>query len=206
MSKSSKITKCLYIDLSNLYGGMSELLPPGDYFDFSTLMPLLDNEFGGIDKFKVYGAFMGLGGAKSRNEELFIKAQNEFINSTLLKGVHFGKGSISRHKQEKGVDMQLGIDMVNDAHLGNYTDVILMSEDADFSYPVAIIKDMKLNFHYCGFATRYSNYLAWQSWKKIVLDYNNYFSSKVLPSIRPPKNLKICHLDKEKVLQIKSVK
>lgn len=201
-----KIKKCLYADLSNLYGGMSKLLQPGEYFDFSTLMPIIDKEFGGVDDFKVYGAYMGLSKTSNPNDVLFVRAQNEFFNSAKLNGVHFGKGNISRHGQEKGVDMQLGVDMVNDAHLKRYDDVIVLSGDSDFNYPVSIIKSMGLNFHYCAFATRYSNYLAHQAWRKVVLDYNKHFATKVLPATKgAPKTLKICELSIDKSLKIKSV-
>lgn len=196
MATVKKIRKCLYADLSNLYGGIAELLKPGEYFDLSTLLPLIDSEFAGIDSIKVYGAYMGLSGVTNARDILFIKAQNEFFNSARLSGVHFGKGNISRYGQEKGVDMQLGVDMVNDAHLDLYEDAIILSGDADFTYPISIIKSMGKNLHYCSFATRYSNYLAHQAWRKVVIDYNNYFATKVLPTIKsPPKTLKICNVD-----------
>src|SRR3989344_3760572 len=134
------IRKCLYADLSNLYGGIAELLKPGEYFDFSTLLPLIDREFAGIDTIKVYGAYIGLSGVTNPRDVLFIKAQNEFFNTTKLSGVHFGKGNISRYGQEKGVDMQLGVDMVNDAHKDLYDDAIILSGDADFAYPITIVK------------------------------------------------------------------
>src|SRR4051812_7266073 len=124
MVETKPIRKCLYVDLSNLYGGITELLKPGEYFDFSTLLPLIDKVFQGVDEVKVYGAYMGLSGVTAPRDILFIKAQNEFFNTAKLKGIHFGKGNISRYGQEKGVDMQLGVDMVNDAHVDKYDDAI----------------------------------------------------------------------------------
>jgi uncharacterized LabA/DUF88 family protein len=194
----------MYVDLSNLYGGIAELVKPGEYFDFSTLLPLINKEFKGIDKIKVYGAYMGLVGITNPRDVLFIKAQNEFFNSARLSGVHFGKGNISRYGQEKGVDMQLGVDMVNDAHTNLYDDAIIFTGDADFAYPITIVKSLKKNLHYCSFATRYSNFLSHQAWRKVIIDYNNYFANKVLPTIKsPPKKLVTINIDS--TVKLKSV-
>jgi uncharacterized LabA/DUF88 family protein len=199
---NTAIRKTLYVDASNLYGGLSELLKPGEYVDFSTLLPIIDAAFGGVDKIKVYGAYMGLSGVTSPSRILFIKAQNEFFNSTRLTGVYFGRGSISAHGKEKGVDMQIGVDMVNDAYQDDYEDAILLSGDADFMYPISIIKDMGKNFHHCSFATRYTQHLAYQGWRKVVLDYNNYFATKVQPTLkRAPKKLQVIDIDNEVAVQ-----
>lgn len=203
---AKKIRKCLYVDMSNLYGGASKVLQPGEYFDMATLFAVIDKEFGGVDMFKVYGAYMGLTGVTDASDVLFVKAQNEFFNSAKVKGVHFGKGNISRHKQEKGVDMQLGVDMVHDAHLDSYDDAIILSGDADFYYPITLIKSMGKTLHYCGFATRYSNHLAHQAWRKVILDYNQHFARKVLPTIKGvPKKLTIVDLGTNKSVLIKTV-
>ena len=196
------IRKTLYVDASNLYGGMSELLRPGEYIDFSTLLPLIDSAFGGITQIKVYGAYMGLSGITSPTRILFVKAQNEFFNSTRLPGVYFGRGSISAHGKEKGVDMQIGVDMVNDAYKDDFDDAILLSGDADFMYPISIIKEMGKNFHHCSFATRYTQHLAYQGWRKVVLDYNGYFASKVQPTLkRAPKKLQVVDIDNDIVVK-----
>lgn len=196
------IQKTLYVDASNLYGGLSELLKPGEYIDFSTLLPVIDKGFGGITKIKVYGAYMGLAGVSTPRDELFIKAQNEFFNSTQLAGVHFGRGNISKYGKEKGVDMQIGVDMVKDAYDNDYDDAVLLSGDADFMYPITIIKSLGKNFHHCSFATRYTQHLAYQGWRKVVLDYNNYFIDKVQPTLkRSPKKLQIINIDKDVTLK-----
>lgn len=201
---NTSIKKTLYVDASNLYGGMSELLRPGEYIDFASLLPELDKAFSGISQIKVYGAYMGLSGVTSPSRILFIKAQNEFFNSARLSGVYFGRGNISAHGKEKGVDMQIGVDMVNDAYKNEYDDAILLSGDADFMYPISIVKGMGKNFHHCSFATRYTQHLAYQGWRKAVLDYNQYFVTKVQPTLkRAPKKLQIVDIDKS--AQIKSV-
>lgn len=198
------IRKTLYVDASNLYGGISELLQPGEYIDFSSLLPLIDQAFDGIEKVKVYGAYMGLQGVTAPNQIKFIKAQNEFFNSTRLNAVHFGKGNISRYGKEKGVDMQIGVDMVNDAYADDYDDAILLSGDADFMYPISIIKGIGKNFHHCSFATRYTQPLACQGWRKVVLDYNSYFSTQVQPTLRnAPRRLTVVNIDAD--ISIKSV-
>lgn len=194
----------MYVDLSNLSGGLSEIFDAGVYIDFSTLMPLLDEAFGGIDKFKVYGSFRGINNARPRELDM-IRGHNEFMNSAKLEGVHFGKGYI-RNRQEKSVDMQLGVDMVNDAHQGLYTDIILFSGDADFQYPVSIIKQMGLYFHYCAFANRYSQQFAWQARKKAVIDYNKLFLNNTDQKLVPPRDFLVIDVYKHKAVKCKSVK
>lgn len=184
------ISKCMYVDLSNIYGGITEIFEAGVYIDFSTLMPLLYEKFGGIDKFKVYGAYMGYEETTPNYKKQMIRAQNEFFNTAKLTGVHFGQGKISSHGQEKGVDMQIGVDMVNDAHNNTFTDYILFSGDADFEYPIAIVKGLKKNFHYCGFANRYAIPFAFEAWRKVVIDYNGTFN-RLFSEANLPKKLEV---------------
>lgn len=200
-----EIKKCLYVDLSNLYGGISEIFSAGVYIDFSTLMPLLDELFGGIDSYKVYGAYMGYDDKMPKYKQEFVKAQNEFFNSAKLPGVHFGQGKISIHGQEKGVDMQLGVDMVNDAHKGTFTDYILFTGDADFEYPISIVKGLGKNFHYCGFANRFAINFAYEAWRKVVIDYNKHFVNEWAPSLKLPKKLVIYDVYKDAAVKCKSI-
>ena len=198
------IKKCLYVDLSNIYGGITEIFQGGVYIDFSTLMPVLDKLFGGIDMFKVYGAYMGEKPGMPNYKKQMIRAQNEFLNSAKLSGVYFGKGVISNDGHEKGVDMQIGVDMVNDAHNGTFTDFILMSGDADFQYAISIVKAMGKNFHYCGFANRYAINFAFEAWRKVVLDYNGLFST-LYGTAGMPKKMLVHDMYKDSSVKTKSV-
>lgn len=202
--QATPIRKCMYVDLSNIYGGMAEIFEAGVYIDFSTLMPLLDEKFGGVDQFKVYGAYMGYDDKTPNYKKQMIRAQNEFFNSAKLNGVHFGQGRISSFGQEKGVDMQIGVDMVNDAHNEEYTDYVLFSGDADFEYPISIVKNMGKNFHYCGFANRYAIPFAFQAWRKVVIDYNGLFG-QVFSEARLPKKLEIHDVYKDVSVKTKSI-
>jgi uncharacterized LabA/DUF88 family protein len=191
MSSENRIIKCIYIDMSNLYGGMSELFSPGVYLDFSTLMSILDEVFDGIDSYKIYGAYMGSDDSMPLYKRDFIRAQNEFLNSARKNGVYFGQGKISNHGQEKGVDMMLGVDMVNDAHLGLYTDYILFSGDADFTYPIDMIKGLGKNFHYCSFANRFALSFAYKAWRKVVIDFDGHFTANIAPTMKMPRKLMV---------------
>ncbi len=205
MNKTETIKKCLYVDLSNLYGGIAQLFAAGVYIDFSTLMPLLDEKFGGIDCYKVYGAYMGYKESDTVGKKDFVRAQNEFFNSAKIAGVHFGQGKISINGQEKGVDMQLGVDMVNDAHKNTFTDFILFSGDADFEYPITIIKELGKQFHYCGFANRFAPSFAFEAWRKVVIDYNKHFANSVAPTMKLPKKLVVQDIYKDTSVKMKSV-
>lgn len=161
-------------------------------------MPLLDKKFGGIDQFKVYGAYMGYDDKTPNYKKQMIRGQNEFFNTARPNGVHFGQGRISKFGQEKGVDMQIGVDMVNDAHNKDYTDYILFSGDADFEYPISIIKKMGMNFHYCGFANRCAVPFAFEACRKVVIDYNGFLFKQLFASARLPKKLEACDIYKDK--------
>lgn len=195
----------MYIDLSNIYGGITEVFDAGVYIDFSTLMPVLDELFNGIDKFKVYGAYMGVEENVPNYKKQMVRAQNEFFNSAKLSGVHFGQGRISKYGQEKGVDMQLGVDMVNDAHNNEYTDYILFSGDADFEYPISIIKGLNKNFHYCGFANRFARSFAFDAWKKVVIDYNGLFGRLYDDTTSFPRKMVIHDIYRDRAVRTKSV-
>lgn len=199
-----KVSRCIYVDLSNVYGGLCKLFDPGVYMDFSTLMPILDKEFGGIDQFKVYGAYMGQRQVAKHGADK-VKAQNEFLSTATISGVYFGKGHISNDHKEKGVDMRLGIDMVNDALNNTYTDFILFSGDADFQYPVDIIKRKGKYFHYCGFVNRYHPYFAWQARKKLILDYNKKFVKGTTKANKPPDDAVIIDMYGHKDIKTKSI-
>lgn len=204
MKKGMPAKRCLYVDLSNFFGGTSELFDDGVYLDFSTLMPVLDEAFGGIDQFKVYGSYRGINRVR-RNNRNKVQAQNEFMNSARLHGVHFGKGYI-RNRQEKHVDMLLGVDMVNDAHNDSYTDFILLSGDADYRYPVSIVKSLNKYFHYCAFATRYSAQFAFSARKKVIIDYNKWFIKNTNKKLIPPQDFMIIDAYTDKRVKTKSIK
>jgi hypothetical protein len=47
----------LFIDGSNLYGGLTDLLMPGEYFDFSSLLKVIEKEIS-VTEVRFYGTFM----------------------------------------------------------------------------------------------------------------------------------------------------
>ncbi len=195
--------KCMYVDLSNLFGGISEVFDVGVYMDFATLMPVLDDAFEGIDQFKVYGAYMSPNKDKPETYEL-VRSQNMFMNSAKLEGVEFNKGRI-RNGREKAVDMMLGVDMVNDAHNQDFTDYILFSEDADFQRPVDIVKGLGKSFHYCAFTTRYSWSFAKQAQSTVVVDYNGSFRLQMTGKKMPTHNFTVKDAYKDRSVKIRSI-
>lgn len=192
------IRKTLYVDGSNLFGGLSELVRSGEYIDFASLLPIISRSFQGIDRVKFYSAFMRVHPNMSKRDYLFAKAQVEFLNSVIaLPDVHFGRGNISKHGKEKGVDLRLGIDMVRDAYNDEYDDAILLSGDADFLYAVETIRALGKNIHHCTIATRYNSKLSYKTWRKVILDYQMHFMEQVVPGKRHmPRNIKVVDISK----------
>jgi len=74
------VRRTLFIDGSNLYGGMSVLLPSGSYFDFAKLRSVIERIIP-IDEIRFYGTYMQDDLQKSRTTRLLIHAQKAFFDS-----------------------------------------------------------------------------------------------------------------------------
>lgn len=189
--------RSLYIDGSNLFGGMSELLPPGHYIDFASLLTVLERDLP-LAAVHFYATYMRTDKLVTPTSRLIAKAQVEFLNSArACPKVTFHKGYFSGSGKEKGIDMQLGLDLYIDGLHGRYDEAILMSGDADFYYAVKRTKELGLPIHMAVFASRYPFGMVTLANKKIVYDYRRYFRNQVLPNIRwRPYGIKIVDITK----------
>lgn len=87
------MSNTLFIDGSNLYGGMSELLPPDQYIEFSSLLKVIEKDFP-VGEVKFYGTYMRIDPSKSVTYRLKVETQKAFFDSAKnCKKVFFSKGT-----------------------------------------------------------------------------------------------------------------
>ena len=117
--------RSLYVDGSNLYGGMRDLLPPGSYFDFGLLLEIMRRDIP-IDAVEFYGTY-----SRIESEQLLVVQQRIFGQAAFFNGakslpdVTFHAGYLSGGNQEKGIDMRLGLDLYIGARNHDFDEAIL---------------------------------------------------------------------------------
>ena len=188
----------LFIDGSNLYGGFTDLLKPGEYFNFNDLLKLIEKEMS-IEKVYFYGTYMKEDNQKTTADQLIAKAQIEFFNQVKeIKKVNFHEGHFSGTSgKEKGVDVRLAVDLTLGACTSKYDEAIIMTGDADLTYAVSQAKQFK-RIHLMAFSSRFPYGMSFQVNKRYIFDYQKYFIKKALHLYRKkPKYLKIINIDKK---------
>lgn len=188
----------LYIDGSNLFGGISELLQPGQYIDFATLLIVIRKDLQ-IDEVKFYGTYMQIESMKSSAHRLLVGAQKAFFDSAKnCQEVTFFKGHFSGAGKEKGVDVKLAVDMAIGACSDLYDEAIIMTGDADLKYGVEIAKQYGKRVHVAAFGSRFPFGIAPLANKKFVYDFNGFFKKNVMPSYQnKPKGLTVKEISGE---------
>lgn len=194
----------LFVDGSNLYGGFTDLLKPGEYFSFGDLLKLIEKEMP-IKTIIFCGTYMREDAQKTTADQLIAKAQIEFFNQVKeIEKVNFYEGHFSGTSgKEKGVDVRLAVDLVLGACTSKYDEAIIMTGDADLTYAVSQAKQFK-KIHLMAFSSRFPYGMSFQANKRIVFDYQKYFIRKALPLYKKkPKYLKIINIDKKvKILHV----
>jgi uncharacterized LabA/DUF88 family protein len=185
--------RTLYVDGSNLYHGITDILPPGQYIDFGHILDAIQKEIA-ISKVKFYGAYMKTDLADPLRRHI-AKAQVEFFNATKqIPYLQFKKGHYNNHAKEKGIDVKLAVDLVRDAYEDGYDEAVVMSGDDDFLYAVDAAKQLK-PLHMAAFGSRYGYNLAHKTNTRLVFGYSHYFERNIFPTLkRPPDRLKIIDL------------
>ncbi len=203
--KSKKSKNILFVDGSNLYGGLTDLLAPGEYLDFGSFLTEIEKDIK-ISKVKFYGTYMSIDSSQSSAQQLIAKAQVEFFNNVKSHPkVDFYEGNFSKTTgKEKGVDVKLAVDLALGACLDEYKEAIIMTGDADLAYAVIKAKELGKQVHLAAFASRFPYAFSFSVNKRFVYDYKNYFQKKALPLYRkPPRYLNIRDITKEvKRLQV----
>lgn len=205
MVKNPTKTTYLYVDASNLYGAISDVLANGTYIDFSEILACVGEDFI-IHKVKAYGTFLADEPHSSLNRRKFIGAQHKFFQSIIDNHkVEFQKGYFSNtSKKEKGIDVRLAVDMLKDAYEGSCKCEIIMTGDDDFIYSIKCVRNINIPVHMASLGSRFPFGIAHNTNTRVVYDLYSYFKNTILPKInRPPANLKVRDItDKVNILSV----
>ncbi|HSW66192.1 MAG TPA: NYN domain-containing protein [Bacillota bacterium] len=193
MVTDKTIVTCLYIDASNLYGAISDLLPNGSYIDFGDILRCLEEDFH-IHQIKAYGTYLPDEPNSPPTRQKFIGAQSKFFRSIkAIPRVEFFKGYFSAtSNKEKGIDVKLAVDMLKDAYEGSYKCALIMTGDDDFLYSIECVRKINIPVHLTAFASRFPYGIAHNTNHRYVYDLNGYFTNTILPNLKQaPRNIQI---------------
>lgn len=196
--------RTLFIDGSNLYGGLAELLEPGQYVDFAQLLKVIEKDLP-VNLVRFYGTYMQIDPSKSAAYALSVKAQKAFFDSAKNHPkVKFVKGHFSGSGKEKGVDVMLAVDMALGAATNLYDEAVIMTGDADLTYGAKMAKSFKKPVHLAALGSRFPFGAVKYIELCFVYDFQNFFVKETLPNYRhKPENLVVRELKgKLKILQI----
>jgi uncharacterized LabA/DUF88 family protein len=188
-SASKKVVA--FVDGSNLFGGIAEILKPGEYFEFDEFVAALEKEID-IDQINFYGTYMRADQKTTEKATLLALAQKEFFDSAKNhKKLSFYSGHFSKTSgKEKGVDMHMGIDMAIGACLSTFNQAIVVTGDADLLYAVQVVRRFGKQATVACLGSRFPLALVLQANKTIVIDLNKHFAVKIQPKLRiKPKKL-----------------
>ena len=167
---------CLYIDGTNLFAGQNELFGPNKYLSFSYLIKEIKKLFS-IDNIFLYASY--LNDFNQRKPELKkLKAAESFFyrEVKLYPGLTFYKGHRSPTSgKEKGVDVHLAVDIVKDVLLGSCNEVVIMTGDADFIYPIELAKQFNVKTGAIFLPNRFSLAMAYKVNRAYVFDFLGKF-------------------------------
>jgi len=167
---------CLYIDGTNLFAGQNELFGPNKYLSFSYLIKEIKKLFS-IDNILLYASY--LNDFNQRKPELKkLKAAESFFyrEVKLYPGLTFYKGHRSPTSgKEKGVDVHLAVDIVKDVLLGSCNEVVIMTGDADFIYPIELAKQFNVKTGAIFLPNRFSLEMAYKVNRAYVFDFLGKF-------------------------------
>lgn len=180
----------LYIDGTNLFAGQNELFGSGKTLDFSLLIKEIKKLFF-VDKIYFYASYIGKVNLKNQKLKNLVKAESQFFNQVKnTKGVYFYKGHRSPTSgKEKGVDVHLAVDIVKHVFLKECNDVIIMTGDADLSYPLEIAKELGCSTHAIFLPNRFSLAIAYVTDTATVLNFLGKFKSRKNEEV--PRKLRI---------------
>ena len=200
MSAKKKIN--LYIDGTNLFAGQNELFGPHKYLSFAYLIQEI-KKLVPVDNIFFYASYMN-----QRNRSKLTEERKKLIAAEALfyrevkntQSVTFYRGHRSPTSgKEKGVDVHLSVDIVKDIFLGNCTQIVIMTGDADLIYPLEVVKMLKIPTYSIFLPNRFSLEMAYKANASIVLNFSNKFSTER----KLPRQLKIVNTKKPRMINIR---
>lgn len=191
----SKKQSFLFVDGSNLYAGQYEAFGPQKYLDFSQFTSDVESHFQvKFNKIFVYASYSPRPKKPSKKEKLYLTNEALFFRGVRNhKKVVFFKGYRSLDGKEKLVDVQLAVDIVDKAHLGEYSDLYLCSGDADYAHALEISSRLKKRINILSLSTRIPNRLSYL-YPTTIFSTNNNVGKR-----HPQQKITIAPLNLEKI-------
>lgn len=135
----------LFIDGSNLYAGQYNLFGPKKYLDFSGFISQVGKKLKvKFDKLFFYASYSPKPKSLSKKVKQYLKNEALFYkNVKSVNNLTFFRGYRSKTSgKEKEVDVKLAVDIVNMAHKNEFTEMFLISGDADFMHSLLVAKEL----------------------------------------------------------------
>lgn len=201
-ASKAKKKSYLYIDGTNLFAGQHELFGPNKHVSFFHFIQEIKKLIP-VDDIFFYASYMN-----QKNRTKLTDDRKKLISAEALfyrevrntKGVTFYRGHRSPTSgKEKGVDVHLSVDIIRDVFFRRCNQIIIMTGDADFIYPIEIVKMLKIPTAAIFLHNRFSLEMAYKADKTFVLNYLNKFKSER----KLPKSLKIVPIKKPRMINIR---
>lgn len=175
----------LYIDGTNLLAGLIDIFGFGKVPSFASILKIVKKYYK-YNQIFFYASYTSPKGITKLSIEKQKKVKKQigleikyFKKVRNTKKLTFYQGYRSpTSKKEKGVDVHLAVDMVKDAFLNNCSQAIIISGDADFEYPVEILKELKIPVYAVFIPNRFSLAIAYKCIIPTVLNYKSSFITK----------------------------
>lgn len=199
LSKKNRIN--LYIDGTNLFIGLIQLVNAGQQPSFSDLLKSIIKLYE-IDKTFFYASYMIPTNYQKRGRKKLVNIEAKFYQEVKKsKNLVFYKGHRSPSSgKEKGVDVHLAVDLIKDAFLDNFDQAVIMTGDSDLIYPVEIVRNLGFPVHSVFLPNRFSLEIAYKTNSAIVLNILNKFKPV---SRKLPGHLKIVNQTKAPYVNIR---
>lgn len=197
----NEVKSYLFVDGSNLYAGQYEAFGPEKILDFSQFVSQIETIHNThFEKIFVYASFSPRNNKPSRHQIEYLTNEALFFRSVRAhKAVNFFKGYRSVDGKEKLVDVQLAVDIVDKAHLQEYSHLYLCSGDADYSHALEIANRLKRKITIVSLSTRIPNRLSYL-YKTTILK-----TTGKIPKLNPHQHIKLVALDiKKSLISIKN--
>ena len=166
----------LYIDGTNLFAGQNELFGPYKYLSFAYLIKEIKSLFF-IENILFYASYLSDFNQRKPELKKLITAEAFFYKEVKsYSDLIFYKGHRSPTSgKEKGVDVHLAVDIVKYVLLGSCNEVVIMTGDADFIYPIELVKQFNVKTGAIFLPNRFSLEMAYKVNKAYVFNFLGKF-------------------------------
>lgn len=170
---SKRIKTFLYIDGTNLFVGLVQLFGLKRLPTFSSILNNINKLFK-IDRIYFYASYTIPSNKKYKSS---INAEVKFYRQVKsIPNLNFYKGHRSPTSgKEKGVDVHLAVDIIKHCLQNEYEKIVIMSGDADLSYPLEVARNLGKETHAVFLPNRFSLGISHRASSSFILNYRNHF-------------------------------